>query len=63
MDNKITFLLFELSVSIANNTPTMGKQNSQRLKTHKKNVQSIHSVLASILLPLVSIKWLIKKRF
>lgn len=40
MDNKITFLLFELSVSIVNNTPTMGKQNSQRLKTHKKTCKA-----------------------
>lgn len=40
MDNKITFLLFELSVSTPNNTPTMGKQNSQRLKTHRETCKA-----------------------
>lgn len=33
MDNKIAFLLSELSVSMPNDTATKGKQNSHRLKT------------------------------
>lgn len=62
MDNKIAFLLFELSVSIPNGTATEGKQNSQRLKpreTRAKHPQCFNICI----MPSGSSEWLGKNCF